>query len=75
MDEDDGPPVKLLDNRYYDPKLDNAAEVRKVIDVDWSPDGSALLLKIGFWECQDTLWLKPLIPDPNEANLVDLSGV
>jgi hypothetical protein len=72
MDEDGGAPIKLLDNRYFDPKLDNAAEVRKVIAVDWSPDGSALLLRFGFWENQDMLWLKPLIPDPNEANLVDL---
>ena len=75
MDEGGQVPVKLLDNHYFDPKLDNAVEVRKVIDVDWSPDGSALLLKIGFWEYQDTLWLKPLIPDADEANLVDLPSV
>jgi hypothetical protein len=72
LDQNGGAPIKLLDNRYLDPDLDNVAEVRKVIDVDWSPDGSALLLRFGFWENQDMLWLKPIIPDPNEANLVDL---
>jgi hypothetical protein len=74
-DEGGQAPVKLLDNHYRDSELDNVAEVRKVREVDWSPDGSALLLKIGFWEYQDTLWLKPLIPDADEANLVDLPGV
>ena len=75
MEEGGQVPVKLLDNHYRDSELDDVAEVRMIRDVDWSPDGSALLLEIGFWEHQDTLWLKPLIPDPNEANLIDLPGV
>lgn len=64
-------PVKLLNNRQFNPERKNVFEVRSAADVDWSPDGSALLLLIGYWEYSDILWLEPIISDPNEANLHD----
>ncbi|MGB3716813.1 MAG: hypothetical protein WA996_20535 [Candidatus Promineifilaceae bacterium] len=62
-------PVKLLNNRHLDSGRDNVNEYRAFSAVDWAPDGSALLLKGSFWEYSDILWLDPIIPDPDEANL------
>ena len=63
--------IHLINNRHLQPGETEVSAVRQIIDVDYSPDGSALLLQASFWEYMDILWLWPLGASPAENNIHD----
>lgn len=71
----DGTQIKLLDNRYLDPETDNVREFRVARPLAWSPDGLALLVRMGYWEWSDVLWLEPLAPAADDSHLHDPEGM
>ncbi len=62
---------QLINNRHLQPGEADVSVVRQIIDVDYSPDGSALMLQASYWEYMDTLWLWPLGAGPAEDNIHD----
>lgn len=71
----EGTPIKLLDNHYLDPETNNVLDVRIPRPLAWSPDGEALLLRMGYWEWSDVVWLEPLAPSADDSNLHDPEGM
>ena len=71
----EGAQIKLLDNRYLDPEAANVLDVRVARPLAWSPDGKALLVRMGYWEWSDVLWLEPLAPAADDSNLQDPQGL
>jgi len=66
--------LHLLSNRHIQPGDTDVSAYKAIIDVDFSPDGSALLLQGSFWEYADTLWMSPLGVDAGEANIHNPDG-
>ncbi len=65
---------QLVGNRLLKPEQSDVSQYREFIDADFSPDGSALLLKVSLWEYADLLVMRPVAADPTEANLYDPDG-
>jgi len=74
LDLADGSAIMLAGNRLLQPGQNDVSQYREFIGVDYSPDGSALLLKVSFWEYADLLVMRPPDPDPTETNLYDPDG-
>jgi hypothetical protein len=70
----EGTHIKLLENRYLDPDTDNVREFLVARPLAWSPDGKALLVRMGYWEWSDVVWLEPLAPAADDSNLHDPEG-
>ena len=49
----------------------DVSAVRSIVDVEYAPDGSGLLLQGGFWEYADTLLMLPIGQEPAENNIFD----
>jgi len=70
----DGTQIKILDNRYMDRETSDVSDVRIPLPLAWSPDGQALLVRMGYWEYSDMLWMEPLVPTTDNSNLHDPEG-
>ena len=70
----DGTQFKLLENRYLDPDTDDLREFLVAEALAWSPDGKALLVRMGYWEWSDVVWLEPLAPAADDSNLHNPEG-
>jgi len=71
----EGTQIKLLDNRYLEPETDSVREFRIALPLAWSPDGKALLVRMGYWEWSDVLWLEPLASAADDSHLHDPEGM
>jgi WD40 repeat protein len=67
--------IQLLGSHHIEAGDSDVSVYREIIDADYSPDGSALLLQASYWEYVDTLWMLPLGADPAENNLYDPDGL
>jgi WD40 repeat protein len=71
----EGTQIKLLDNRYMDRETSDVSHVRFPQPLAWSPDGQALLVRMGYWEHSDMLWMEPLVSTADDSNLHDPEGL
>jgi WD40 repeat protein len=71
----DGTQIKLLDSRYMDRETSDVSQVQIPRPLAWSPDGQALLLRMGYWEHSDMMWLEPLVSTADDSNLHDPEGL
>lgn len=71
----DGTQIKLVENRYLNPETRDVLDFRVVQPVAWAPDGEALLVRMGYWEWSDMVWLEPLVPTTDNRNLKDPEGM
>jgi hypothetical protein len=71
---EDGTQMRLLENRYLDPETNDVFDFQVARPVAWSPDGEALLARMGYWEWTDMVWLEPLAPVDDDSNVKDPEG-
>lgn len=64
--------TRLVSNRHPSKGADDWPNGHMYTDPIWSPDGTALILRVGHWEGSDIAWLDPLNYQSDEANLHDL---
>jgi len=67
----DGAQTRLLSNQHPDEDVGDWPYGRIYTDPIWSPDGTALILRVGHWEGSDVAWLDPAGYQPDETNLHD----